>query len=535
MRTAPFSIVVLSILTFVQVVAGQLPPLQSSTDVNDAPVPPIVRPVSPSGAGLSEFKPLSGDSGQPVTFLPDAARHLGTEKGSQPMARMPKKTVAKAPSNAAAKAHKGLFFENDFSYLRTQSGCGEWFLGDSLKNLRSGNLSIGGQYRMRAHYEQNMRGLGLTGNDDRFLLHRTRIYTDWRIAPRVRVYAEMIDAESNYENFAPRPIEVNRTDMLNLFVDATIGSVNGNELVARVGRQELLFGDQRLVSPLDWANTRRNFDGVRLSTKNKESGASFDAFWTQPVTVDDRSFDAPDRDQEFMGLYSSWKTSAGNTADAYLLRYLNGRAANNFKYNTAGLRANGKWRDGWLYDFEGAVQFGSNTDGSDHSAGMTTLGIGRQLAFLGESPKLWMYYDWASGDGDQGAGNGFHHNFPLAHKYLGFMDLYGRRNIQDVNLLFTSQVAPRVKFLAWYHYFFLATKSDTPYSVVMTPFLPGSTPGDADLGQEIDMILSCAITPRQQLLLGYSHFFSGDYYNTTAGVPWAGDAEFFYTQWTVNF
>ena len=69
----------------------------------------------------------------------------------------------------------------------------------------------------------------------------------------------------------------------------------------------------------------------------------------------------------------------------------------------------------------------------------------------------------------------------------------------------------------------------------MTPFLAGSTPGDADLGQELDMILSCAMTPRQELLLGYSHFFSGDYYDTTAGVPWAGDADFFYTQWTVNF
>ena len=29
----------------------------------------------------------------------------------------------------------------------------------------------------------------------------------------------MIDAESNYENFNPRPIEVNRADMQNLFGD----------------------------------------------------------------------------------------------------------------------------------------------------------------------------------------------------------------------------------------------------------------------------------------------------------------------------
>jgi hypothetical protein len=31
-----------------------------------------------------------------------------------------------------------------------------------------------------------------------------------------------------------------------------------------VGRQELLYGAQRLISPLDWANTRRTFEGGKL-------------------------------------------------------------------------------------------------------------------------------------------------------------------------------------------------------------------------------------------------------------------------------
>jgi hypothetical protein len=32
----------------------------------------------------------------------------------------------------------------------------------------------------------------------------------------------------------------------------------------RVGRQELLYGSQRLISTLDWANTRRTFQGENL-------------------------------------------------------------------------------------------------------------------------------------------------------------------------------------------------------------------------------------------------------------------------------
>ena len=115
------------------------------------------------------------------------------------------------------------------------------------------------------------------------------------------------------------------------------------------------------------------------------------------------------------------------------------------------------------------------------------------------------------------------------------MDLFGRRNLEDVNMLLTMQPTKRLKLLAWYHYLFLETKTDTPYSVVMTAFNGANAPGSADLGHEIDLLASYQVNARQSLVLGYSHFFSGGYYDTTAGVPFNGDANFFYTQWTVDF
>ena len=433
-----------------------------------------------------------------------------------------------------ASAYKPLFFENDFSYLCDSAYQGHHW-GERLK-LRSlpngGTLSIGGQYRSRYHNETNMRGLGLTGVDDQFQLHRTRIYGDLRLTPNIRIYGEMIDAASDREDFAPRPIEVNRTDMLNLFVDARLLANNCGELTARIGRQELLFGAQRAVSPLDWANTRRTFEGARLSWKTKKH--TIDGFWTHPMRINDQSLDSPDRDQEFMGLYTSSKGEQGQTFDTYFLRYLNGRGANNFEFNTVGARWKGD-RCGWLYDIESAFQFGNNTDGSDHAAGMATLGIGRKLSGHCWDPTLWLYYDWASGDNDLGAGNGFHHNQPLAHKYLGFMDLFGRRNVTDLNLLLTMQPAKKLKLLLWYHYFRLESQSDSPYSVVMTPFNGGNLPGSADLGHEIDFVANWKFNDRENLVLGYSHFIAGDYYSTTAGVPYNGDANFFYSQWTINF
>jgi hypothetical protein len=188
-----------------------------------------------------------------------------------------------------------------------------------------------------------------------------------------------------------------------------------------------------------------------------------------------------------------------------------------------------------LFETEWAYQFGSNTDGSDHAAGMATIGAGRRWDPQGWQPTLWLYYDWASGDGDTGAGNGFHHLFPLGHRYFGFMDLFGRRNIEDLNLQLSIKPRDRLTLLFWYHYLFLETQSDVPYLLNMAPFNPGVLPGSPELGHEIDCLFTWAVGPRAQLAFGYSHFFAGDYYDTTPGTPFAGDADFFYTEWTFEF
>jgi hypothetical protein len=114
------------------------------------------------------------------------------------------------------------------------------------------------------------------------------------------------------------------------------------------------------------------------------------------------------------------------------------------------------------------------------------------------------------------------------------MDLFGRRNLIDLNWLTTMQLSEKAKLLTWYHSFWLEDINDTPYSVVMTPFAPGVAPGASHLGQELDIILSFDLSPRSDILFGYSHFWTGNYYDTP-GLPTRDDADFFYTQYSVNF
>src|SRR5262249_48537333 len=157
----------------------------------------------------------------------------------------------------------------------------------------------------------------------------------------------------------PRTIEENRFDALNLFVDGLLYNDCEGKLWGRVGRQELLYGEQRLISPLDWANTRRTFDGAKIFYRSKDWDV--DGFWTRPVPFaqhvdNDHNFDHPNLDQEFFGLYSNYKGRKDQVMDFYYLR-LADYSVNNFNNHTFGARWKGK-QDCWLWDAEGGYQFG---------------------------------------------------------------------------------------------------------------------------------------------------------------------------------
>ena len=141
--------------------SGVYETLGDSATVSPAPI------YTPDQVPISTPEQLSGDSAHNCENCEDC-------KKKQEAAEKLKKQIG--------SAHKNTFFDNDFSYLNDPNYCG-WNLGDAFKSFtgpRCAKLSIGGQYRARSHHERNMRGLGLTGVDDDFLLGRTRIYGDLR-------------------------------------------------------------------------------------------------------------------------------------------------------------------------------------------------------------------------------------------------------------------------------------------------------------------------------------------------------------------
>ncbi len=497
-------------------------------------------------AMLASSLVASGQSANPSDVTSDSI----TSEIAGPPITAPASTPPKDPQAAAkqaeaqkkqadelkkkvAGAYKDPFYLNDFTYLNDPKYRGNE-IGENLKGISLGglgSLDFGGQYRLRYHHEQNMRGAGLTGRDDDFLLDRTRFYFDHKLNHQIRLFAEFLDAGSTYKDFAPRGIEVNQLDAQNLFADALVTESAAGKLSARLGRQELLFGAQRLLSPLDWANTRRTFEGGRLTWANEDQ--TTDLLLVRPIRINVDRFDSPDQNQVLYGVYNSNKTFVNGPIDTYWLGYEDDLTSK--RIHTVGTLLKGE-AGNVLWDNEFGYQFGRNGDGSDASAYSLTFGLGQKIEHC-TKPVLWFYYDWASGD--DSVDNGWNHLFPLGHRYNGFMDLFGRRNLHDINTLLTFNPTQKLTVLAWYHYFVLANGNQGPYNLTLSPFNPGGTVGSRDLGHELDLLGTYKVNRRSDLVLGYSHFFAGNYFvlsQNAGGNPlFSGDADFFYTQWHYNF
>lgn len=445
--------------------------------------------------------------------------------------------VAQQPANPSALSHKPLFYANDFSYLNDPA-YDDWNLGDSMKLLPVrggywGTLDVGGQIRERYHHE---RGMGRVPSADvrrfqateaDFVLSRVRLYTNWRVDDGLRFYCEAIyaDATDDGGRYAPRPIDENFGDLLNCFADVALTE----NLEARVGRQELLYGNQRLVSPLDWANTRRTFDGGKLLYKNGDW--AIDSFYTMLVNVEPNQFDDPDDDQRFYGAYATYSGFEHFGVDLYWLSLDNNQAydsdmrfASDFLIHTPGVRIFGEL-DNWLWELEGGPQFGKYYGaGVDHSAGFATGGIGRKFTTARWQPTVWLYYDYASGNAPGGDFNGFNQLFPLGHRYFGFIDAVQRSNIESPNILLTAKPSAKWQLLVWYWHFQSDTGQPVP-SIFNTPLQNTSK----HLGDELDVLLTYTIGPRSNIAYGWSHFWRGD------KIIGTNDADFLYCQWELNF
>lgn len=433
-------------------------------------------------------------------------------------------------------------WNEDYSYLKDTSKRSDLF--DPIKYVPLGSddfyISFGGQLRERYElFDNNNFGAGPQDGDG-FYLHRILLHADLHATEYFRLFVQGKSSMIDDRDGGPRPTDSDEIDLQQAFFDIKLPLPTGEKDSAtlRVGRQDLLYGAQRLISPLDWANVRRTFEGAKLSTVyNKHT---IDAFLVRPVLVENEECNTGDDDTDFWGVYDTIALPGliskgdGTKLEVYglgLHKRNNTTTPVDSDTYTIGARfyTNPKPFD---LDVEGDYQFGQFGSG-DIAAWSLAIEGGYTLLDGPATPRVYLGFDIASGDDDPTDSDRetFNQLFPLGHAYFGYIDAVGRQNIIDLHpgleltLLKDARWAKRVTLRGDYHLFWRESNDDAVYNAGGGVLRADSGSDESYIGSEIDLLLTWQLDRHTQVYVGYSHFFAGDFIEETGADE---DIDFFY-------
>ena len=300
-------------------------------------------------------------------------------------------------------------------------------------------------------------------------------------------------------------------------------------VVARLGRQEITFGDQRLVGSANWLNSGRSFDAARVTVRSK--AAQIDLFAASVVRILDDEFDKSGNGNRFAGAYvTSGRILPQGTAEPYVFwrRDINQRgetgALDTLQQVTTGARLVGKLPARLDYNVEMDIQRGSL--GPDSVRAWAGHWLIRETLPGSKAMHATAEYNYASGDADpaDGVRGTFDQLYPTAHDKYGLADQVGWRNIHHVRIGFDIAPLRATPITVNYHSYWLAEKRDALYAASGTPLarVPGGA-ASTRVGQEIDLQVARPLTPYLALAAGYSHLVPGPFLKqATPGASYSG-------------
>lgn len=440
-------------------------------------------------------------------------------------------------------------------------------LNDWLRAQKSefARWDLGGQVRARFESKSGYAVPGVAGavdfakttpENDYWLL-REKLHVGWKPVDWVNLYAEARDSSSWNDKRVPEP-EEDVFDLHQAYVG--LGNTKKFPVTAKVGRQELIYGDERLLGASDWGNLGRVFDAAKLRYEN--NSLSVDLFAGRVVIPRDDRFNTANDYDWLSGVYASTKTliPKQETQLYFLARNVSQKSPSAFPATPPALVTPATARDihtlglrfkslpgqfgGWDYDAELAAQFGNFYDAAltnrlDQQALAAHVAGGYTWKDAAWSPRAGLEYNFSSGDSNptDGKHETFDNLFPTNHKFYGVMDFVSWQNIHDVRLTTSAKPLKGLTLTADYHLFWLADAADYFYGVSGAARKTGGyglKPGnDSFAGSELDVVASYQIKTFGVAQVGYGHFFRGGYVKDSLAA--SKDADWFYMQAVFNF
>ena len=361
---------------------------------------------------------------------------------------------------------------------------------------------ISGQVRVRSELDGRR-----MFSDEAVLAHliRSRIRATVRPAAGITVLAEVQDSRywGQSDPVQGRGTTDASADALDMHQAwAQCDSIFGTPIVLRVGRQEMSFANERLVSVSNWSNRGRTFDAARATWLG--DGFNVDVFGSRTSAPSERS----ETSQNFYGLWAAWRPDAALAIDVYGLRDDDTRELQ--RGVDSGLSALARYTAGAYArmsldpvdaEIEGALQRGAlaqNDSVARNSveAFMASATIGVTLDRTSKT-RAYVLATVISGDGssDDGRVESFNLLFGTKHRYYGLMDVvpvFGSHGLVDLSAGLSSTPLKSLRLLFETH--------------LMKP----QRGGERSYGTEIDATMYWRSTPALEVSGGGGVFLSGD-------------------------
>lgn len=370
-------------------------------------------------------------------------------------------------------------------------------------------ITVSGQVRVRPEFRKDLTQAvpavpGPTEEDVSVLL-RTRLGVQFDPTEHLRFFFQAQDARDFGEEAAALPTGLGDDEGLDLHQGyIEYSNIGDSVFSARIGRQEILFGDQRLVGNVDWSNFGRSFDAGRLDYNGDHFNSTLFGSVFNKTAAGDQAI--------FGGLYNTWKGFPKGVFDFYTLAMQDNDGAagvaagtgNTLSTHTVGARVKS---DPGRFDLGAEVaaqlgKFGSNSIFA--YAGHAHVGYTFEDDY---KPKILIEYNYATGD-DGAGGRYTKFTAPAAsiHNKYGYADLVTWSNMHDGRLEFSVMPAKKWKLSLDYHLFLVdKTTGDTFAGIA------GVAGVGKIAGHEADLTLGYTLNEYASFLAGYSLFLPGAY------------------------
>ena len=392
-------------------------------------------------------------------------------------------------------------------------------------------VSLGGDIREQYEFIEND-NFGLRSvNNHGYWLQRLMLHSDWHLGPFFRAFVQLKSSEEEGREPGPRPIDRKRLDFNQAFVDfsypRTNLPTNNSWLTLRLGRQEIDFGDERLLAVRAGANSEQSFDGARLTLNSPEGRVDLFA-----LRVDaDRSgyFDNdPSWSHETVwGAYSTLPLTTKSTAatlnninlDLFYIGFQHGDAHFNqgvggeLRHSIGGRLWRAHHINGLDFNLFGVYQFG-NFSGKQISAFSTAIDAGYKLFSLPWAPRVACSLQISSGDSSLHGSRleTFNAMFPAGYYYGG--GLIGQVGPANAIILQPELDLHPTATLGVYLKALFVWREDTADALYNTPggvILSGSTSNHRYVGASPELLITQQFGRHLAVSLSYYHFYRGGF------------------------